>query len=118
MLGKFGKMMEDANESIKKSQEMQKKAEADQQAAAQPVDMQDPMWEPIEGITLDKYAEITALLGKNNVMGVEAVNAFAESKGVKPGTWQVVQNGWVARMGKNEPVRTRYGILYNEFMNT
>jgi len=118
MLGKFGKMMDDANESIKNAQEMQKKAQEDQEKASQPVDMNDPMWAPIEGITLDKYAEITALMGKNNVMGPEAVNAFVESKGVKPGTWQVVQNGWVARMGANEPVRTRYGIIYNEFMTS
>mgnify|MGYP001579899452 FL=1 len=49
-------------------------------------------------------------------MGPEAVNAFAESMGVKAGTWQVVQNGWVARMGQNMAVRTRYGNLYNEYM--
>lgn len=118
MFKDFDNMMKNANEAIKKSQDMQAKAAADQQTASQPIDLSDPMWQPIEGITLDKYAEITALMGKNNVMGPEAVNAFVESKGVKPGTWQVVQNGWVARMGSNEPVRTRYGILYQNFMSS
>ncbi len=118
MFKDFDNMMKNANDAIKKSQDMQAKAAEDQQKASQPVDFNDPMWAPIEGITLDKYAEITALMGKNSIMGPEAVNAFVESKGVKPGTWQVVQNGWVARMGSNEPVRTRYGIIYQNFMSS
>ena len=94
----------------------QKAAMASQQAAAQPVNLNDPMWAPIEGVTLDLYAEISAGLMKNAVMGLEAVNKYAESKGVPSGAWQKVQNGWVARMGTNEPVRMRFGNLYNEFL--
>ncbi|MCP4680433.1 MAG: hypothetical protein GY854_34105 [Deltaproteobacteria bacterium] len=76
----------------------------------------DPMWAPIQGITVEKYAEITAALGKANIMGIENVAAFAENFGVPQGTWQEVQTGWVQRMSANETVRVRYGNIYSELV--
>ena len=111
----FGDMMKSANEMSKAAQEQQAAAQKAQADANQPVDLNDPMWAPIESVTVDKYAEISAMMLKKGVMGVEQVNAFAESMGVPSGKWQVVQNGWVARMGQHMAVRTRYGNLYNEF---
>jgi hypothetical protein len=111
----FGDMMKGANEMTKAAQEQQAAAQKAQAEANQPVDLNDPMWVPIEGVTVDKYAEITALMLKKGIMGVEQVNAFAESMGVPSGKWQVVQNGWVQRMGQHMAVRTRYGNLYNEY---
>jgi len=112
----FKGMMDSAKDLSKQAQEMQEQAAKAQQAASQPVDLNDPMWAPIEGITLDKYAELSAGLMKNGVMGLENVASFVESQGVPSGAWQTVQNGWVAKMGQFEPVRVRYGNLYNEFL--
>ncbi|OGC19832.1 hypothetical protein A3J90_03960 [candidate division WOR-1 bacterium RIFOXYC2_FULL_37_10] len=109
-------MLKNAKDLMEQASMGQKAAMASQQAAAQPVNLNDPMWAPIEGVTLDLYAEISAGLMKNTVMGPEAVAKYAESKGVPSGGWQKVQNGWVARMGTNEPVRVRFGNLYNEFL--
>ena len=109
-------MMDGAKDLTKQAQEMQAEAMKQQQAASQPVDLNDPMWAPIEGITVDKYAEISAGLLKNGVMGPENVNTYAEGLGVPSGAWQAVQTGWVARMGQHMAVRTRYGNLYNEFL--
>lgn len=101
---------------------MQAKAVADHHAAAaqqglgENVDMSGPQWQPIEGITLDKHAEIMGKLAKEGVMGVEAVNQFAEQHGVPPGKWNEVQQGWTARMSQNTDVRNRFGVLYNQFM--
>jgi len=108
-------MMGSAGDLAKAAQAYQEAAMAAQEAAFQPTDPNDPAWAPIEGVTVDKYAEITAGLLKKNVMGLENVIAYAESMGVKAGTWQVVQNGWTARMGQNMAVRTRYGNLYVEY---
>ncbi len=108
-------MMQNAGDMTKAAQEMQADAIAAQQAASQPADPNDPAFAPIAGVTVDKYAEITAGLVKNGVQGLEAVNAYAESMGVPAGSWQEVQNGWVARMGQNMAVRTRYGNLYADF---
>ena len=108
-------MMQNANELSEEAKKMQADAQAAQQSASQPADTDDPAFAPIQGITVDKYAEITAGLVKNGVTGIEAVNAYAESMGVPAGAWQEVQNGWVARMGQSMAVRTRYGNLYAEY---
>lgn len=109
------KMMENAGEMTDAAKKMQADALAQQQAASAPADPNDPDFAPIQGISVDKYAEITAGLVKNGVQGVDEVVAYAESMGVPSGTWQEVQNGWVARMGQSEPVRLRYGNLYAEY---
>jgi len=116
MLKNFKDMMDGAKDLTKQAQEYQAQAIQNQQAASQPVDLNDPMWAPIEGVTVDKYAEISAGLMKNTIMGLENVNKYVEALGVPTGAWQAVQNGWVARMGGHVPVRTRFGNLYNEFL--
>ena len=80
------------------------------------VDMSQPQWEPIEGITLDQYAEISGKMAKAGVMGPEAVNSFVEGMGVPEGKWQIVQNGWTQRMSTNRDVMNRYGMLYSQAM--
>jgi len=112
----FKGMMDSAKDLTKQAQEYQQQAQADQAAANAPVDLNNPMWAPIEGVTLDKYAEISAGLMKNTIMGIENVNKYVESMGVPTGAWQAVQNGWTARMGQNVPVRTRFGNIYNAFL--
>jgi hypothetical protein len=109
-------MVNNANSMVGNAQQMQANAMAAQQAANAPVDPNDPIFAPIEDISVDKYAEISAGLMKKGIMGLENVNAYVESMGVKAGTWPTVQNGWVQRMGANMAVRTRYGNLYNEYL--
>ncbi len=109
-------MMNSANTLVNSAQQYQNQAVAQQQAATQPYDPNDPSFAPIEGISLDLYAEITAGLLKNGVMGIENVTKFAESKGVPAGAWTTVQNGWVSRMGQSPAVMNRYGHIYNAFL--
>ena len=109
-------MVANTNSMVTNAQQMQANAMAAQQAATAPADLNDPAFAPIEGITVDKYAEISAALLKRGITGVENVNTFTESMGVKPGTWATVQTGWVGRMGTSMAVRTRYGNLYNEYL--
>lgn len=78
-----------------------------------PVDLNDPLWQPIDGITLDKYAQLTAAMARQDLAAPDRAQAWLEAQGVKPGTWGTVQAGWVERMAANEAVRTRYGILYS-----
>ncbi len=85
---------------------------AAQAAARRPVDLNDPVWAPIDGITLDKYAQLTAAMARQDIGTSEQAQAWLESQGVEPGTWGEVQIGWVNRMSTNEVVRTRYGVLY------
>lgn len=100
--------------TIDGAKQMQADAQAMMNEANQPVDLSDPVWAPIEGIDLDRYAEITAALARQNLAGADQVEAWVETQGVQPGTWQAVQNGWVQRMAANMQVRTRYGVLYSQ----
>jgi len=77
-----------------------------------PVDLTDAMWVPIHGVTVDRYAQLTAQMARQNLSGIEAVSAWLESQGVVRGTWADINTGWANRMAAYEPVRTRYGILY------
>jgi hypothetical protein len=93
---------------------LQRQALAAQEAARQPVDLNEPIWAPIDGITLDKYAQLTAAMARQALGTPDQAQEWLEAQGVKPGTWANVQTGWVNRMASNEAVRTRYGILYTQ----
>ena len=108
------KNMKNAKGMVADAQQMQADANAMVSDANQPVDENDPAFEPIEGISLDKYAEITAALAKQNLAGIDQITAWVEAQGVPPGTWVEVQNGWVQRMSGNAQVRNRYGVLYSQ----
>jgi hypothetical protein len=93
---------------------LQRHVLAAQEAARQPVDLNEPIWAPIDGITLDKYAQLTAAMARQALGTPDQAQEWLETQGVKPGTWANVQTGWVNRMATNEAVRTRYGILYTQ----
>jgi hypothetical protein len=81
-------------------------------AGAAPADFTDPVWAPIEGISIDKYAQLSAGLAKRG-FGIADAKQFVESQGVTAGTWEAVVNGWNQRMGSNPAVMQRYGQLYS-----
>ena len=95
--------MDNANALAGQASVMQQNAYAAQAAANQPVDLNDPVWQPISGVTLDKYAQLTAAMARQNLGTPD-----------QAGTWAEVQTGWVNRMATNEAVRTRYGVLYSQ----
>jgi hypothetical protein len=106
--------MDDADEVAGQASVMQQDAYAAQAAAIQPVDLDDPVWQPISGVTLDKYAQLTAAMARQNLGTGDQTQAWLEEQGVQAGTWAEVQTGWVNRMATNEAVRTRYGVLYSQ----
>ena len=88
-----------------------------EQAAIQggaPADPNDPAFAPIEGVDVDTYAAIEGGLGKNMVMGPEAVEAYAVEHGCPAGKWHDVQMGWTARMQQYPHVAQRFGILLSQ----
>ncbi len=101
-------------EAINQASQLQHDAVAAQGAAQQPVDLNDPVWAPIDGITLDKYAQITAAMARQNLGTPDQAEAWLETQGVTRGTWPGVNVGWVNRMAINEAVRTRYGVMYSQ----
>ncbi len=89
-----------------------------EQAAStqKPVDQSDPKWKPIHGISLDKFAELSAILVKHNITDIDKVNEFVESEGVPMGQWEYVVDGWTKRMGSHVELKTRYSTIYSQFL--
>lgn len=105
----------DLKNTVDSAKDMQADAMAMMAEANAPVDLNDPAFAPIEGITLDQYAEISANLAKQGLAGIEQVEAWVATQGVPAGAWTTVQQGWVNRMAGNVQVRNRYGVLYSQF---
>jgi hypothetical protein len=105
----------DMKAMIDGAQQMQADAMAMMQQANQPIDPDDPAFAPIEGVTIDRYAEVTAALARQNLAGLDQIEAWLETQGVARGTWESVQHGWVQRMAANVQVRNRYGVLYSQY---
>ena len=72
------------------------------------------MWAPIEGISIDQYADICAGLTASGARGGDEVAAYVESQGVRPGTWLAVVNGYNQRMATSPVVMQRYGYRYSK----
>jgi len=112
-VGRFEDSRDTTDDALAVQAVMQQDASAARAAASQPVDLDDPVWAPISGITLDKYAQLTAAMARQDLGTPDQAQAWLEGQGVQAGTWAEVQSGWVNRMATNEAVRTRYGILYS-----
>ena len=110
----FKDSMDAAGAAMDGAAAMQQDAAAAAAAAAGPVDPDDPIWEPIAGVTLDQYARITAAMARQSLGTPDQAQAWLAAQGVEPGTWGEVQSGWVDRMATSEAVRTRYGVLYSQ----
>ena len=104
-----------APEMIEQAQEMAANAQAmaaAQQAAAQPAaPAVGPDFEPIAGVSLELYAEISKSLATVNYDQSQAP-ALAAARGVSPENWQAAVDGWNARMRTNPAVGQRFNALY------
>jgi hypothetical protein len=79
------------------------------EAAAAPAE--GPDFEPIAGVSLDLYAEISKALAAYNDNQSQAADVAA-SKGVAASDWSVAVDGWNARMLSNPSVGQRFNVLY------
>jgi hypothetical protein len=107
-------MFKNLKQTVNSAKEMQADAMAMMEQANAPVDPNDPAFEPIHGISLDRYAQLTAALAKQNLAGIEQVEAWMTAQGVPEGKWAEVNQGWTGRMAGNAQVRNRYGVLYSQ----
>lgn len=112
-------MIRQANQMAAQAQEMA----AAQQAAAQQqmADMAAAQqaaaasgtadFEPIAGVSLDLYAEVSKGLAAFNYDQSKAVD-IAASKGIDPDSWTQAMNGWNDRIKASPAVAQRFNQLY------
>lgn len=117
MVGAAPGLIEQANQLQAQAQQMQ---EANAATAAQSQAMMtgttippgDPRLEPIAGVTLEKYAEVSkaaALQGADEAGFV----GLALARGVvSPEAWVEAYQGWNARMQGDMQLATQFGHLY------
>ena len=91
-------------------------AQQDQIESGAPYDATDPAFAPIEGVDCDTYARVMGGIGRNGLMGAEAIDSYAAENGIKMGTWLQVQLGWTQRMQQYPQVAQRIGILISQGM--
>ena len=70
-----------------------------------------PDFEPIAGVSLELYAEISKGLAAFNYDQTKAPEIAAE-KGIAGPDWQTAMDGWNARMTANKAVAQRFNALY------
>ena len=77
----------------------------------QPPAAGDPDFEPIAGVSIELYAEISKGLAAYNYDQSKGPE-LAAAKGVGAEDWQAAMDGWNARMQSNRAVGQRFNALY------
>jgi hypothetical protein len=84
---------------------------AQQQAAAGTGAATGADFEPVEGVSLELYAEISKGLAAYNY-DQNMAPMLAGQKGISPEAWQTAVDTWNARMKTNPAVGQRFNALY------
>lgn len=76
------------------------------------VDVDDPIWDPIEGVSLEQYAQITKGAADQGISDEAGVLAYAQQQGVAQADFQTAMAGWNERMKQSMAVGQRFNAVY------
>jgi hypothetical protein len=79
--------------------------------AAEAIDPQ--LLEPIAGITLEQYAELSKAVGERK-LDQAGIESFVQLRGLTPEAWQAAYDGWNERFKDNMALSVHYGNLYQQ----
>ena len=68
--------------------------------------------EPIAGITLERYAELSAARVKQGIATQEQQDAWLETEGVEPAAYLEAANGWNQRIGSQPAISVEYAAAF------
>jgi hypothetical protein len=71
----------------------------------------DPIWQPINGISLQDYAEIAREAQARGVTDEAGMIAIAQERGLNPADTKAALDGWVQRMGQSMAVGQQFRKL-------
>jgi hypothetical protein len=75
------------------------------------VSTDDPIWQPINGISLQDYAELAREAQARGVTDEAGMIAIAQEKGWSPADTKAALDGWVQRMGQSMAVGQQFRKL-------
>lgn len=106
-------MIEQAQGLQAQAQQMQaaQMAAAGASAGAGAIDPQ--LLEPIAGVTLEKYAELSKAIGEKK-LDQAGIESFVQLHGVTPDSWQAAYEGWNERFKGNMALSVHFGTLYQQ----
>lgn len=73
-----------------------------------PVAENDPIWEPINGISLQDYAELAKECQARGINDEAGMITVSQEKGWDPADTKAALDGWVARMGQSQAVGQQF----------
>lgn len=76
-----------------------------------PVAADDPIWAPINGISLEDYAELARAAQARRIIDEAGMIALAQERGWDPADTKAALDGWVQRMGESMAVGQRFRKL-------
>ena len=68
----------------------------------------DPIWEPINGISLQDYADLSKECQARGVTDEAGMIALAQEKGWSAEDTKAALDGWIARMGQSQAVGQQF----------
>jgi hypothetical protein len=71
----------------------------------------DPIWQPVNGISLQDYAEIAREAQARGVTDEAGMIAIAQERGLNPADTKAALDGWVQRMGQSMAVGQQFRKL-------
>lgn len=74
----------------------------------------DASFAPVHGISLDRYAEVSASLDRLDPSG-SARDEWLTAHGVPTGAWDEIHAEWRRRMAGNAQIRNRFAVLFSQF---
>jgi hypothetical protein len=72
------------------------------------VSVDDPIWEPINGVSLQDYAEVAKDAQARGVTDEAGMLALAGERGFEGADFKAAMDGWVARMGQSMAVGQQF----------
>jgi hypothetical protein len=78
-----------------------------------PVADDDPIWAPIDGISLELYATTAKKASNLGVTDEAGMREVAAQEGLDPDKYVAASHGWTARMGQNMAVGQKFRSFYD-----
>jgi len=69
--------------------------------------------EPIDGISLERYAQLSKTIGSRQLTSEAQTNEFLVSQGHTQEQWQAAWEGWNARMKQDMALSGHFSALFN-----
>ena len=78
----------------------------------QPLAIDDPLLQPIAGVSLDQYAQITKMAANQGITDEVGVCGLAETQGVPSDSFKAAIAGWNERMRQSMVIGQRFNQTY------